>query len=1382
MPRSLSTSCGALHAPVVIWLVICVLSLPVAAATSELTLQEGVNGYAGWEDTWICNNYSNTPQYARQLFYFKTEVPDRQLHRFDAYPVPPGMKILSGILYIYVESVESGTPSIEAFRMHKYWKETEATYLQYAAGIQWWVPGGTYYFDCEPYVQGASGPVTSAGWVAIDITGYVGLVCGGYPTTVHKEGDMDTGLLLKLSTPGSITTCSSKHPVVERRPKVVITYEPAYKVAGPRFSPAGGAFYPSVSVTITCPTPGAEIYYTLDSTTPTEASPKYTEPIAITSGPLVLVTAKAFAAGLEPSGQASCGFYMGYEKSLENGTGGYNGWHDTWVSAAFPTTSQHTGETYLLESDDEDRHLHRFDISSIPPNMKINFARLQIYEDKRYIPIDWPMVSIYRVTKHWVNTEATYIDASKTPPLAWGQPGLQADVDYDSVPLRTIHTGTWETNTLWLNMPSVMQGWYSGAFPEDGIMLKCVSSGNLRIFSSQSGEPPMVWMVYEPVDTPIATPTFDPPGGSFLGFVDVTISCASPDVDIRYTTDGSVPTSCAPLYTAGGAVRLTENTALKARAYKPWVTRGDVASATYEISHAIAKPVISPPPGAYNSDQVVTISCTTDGVTIHYTTDGSAPTQFSPVYPGPIDVTATATIKAIATHELIPDSQMAEAAYIIDKCGPVVSSVATIPTCFTPGVDVTVTVAAVASDATTANTNITAAEYFEDPATTAGSGIPMATQDGSFDSPTEALVSAVNCVSWPPAPRTLYVRARDGVGNWGSAGSAIVGVSEVPPGAITDVKIIPDTAYTTYPLSVVLASSTAPGLSTGSLIDGNPATFWASAGSLTRDEEWIIADIGEVREMAAVALVAPKPSKSFPSDVTIAVSQTLSDNPEDWTIVGRGRNFLAGGARRFVWEFDRIDARYVKVSGPGTYDSREDEYLWQIAEIEVPSSLSASKATLRWTIPTVSAQTGSRAAAYDVRYSQYPMSAYSFSSCKNVPVGPAGEPGTAESFFVSLADIVGRAFAAMKSVDGVGNWSPLSNVATARVGGIRLRGVYPEDGTMLLADSLPVFWFGVGGAVKSASLAVSSSPAFPTKAMLRPGGGVDATVHFRLKIGNWSWKTAPAQWRQMKKVVPGDGVIHWRLEGKATINKVPTILYGPTRSAYFDIGSITGLAVVPSHTVDGKDTVWPLVTTPATFSWTDLSATSSKFFVDVSRLSGVPLGDKANTVSIAPKGVLATSYQPTPAEWKKIRTLAKGGALLYWRVRGTDKDGLLTCGSAPRALVIDGGEWSLSGPGSLSASPAEFAWSTTGGGNGIVAYNLQFSAAADFQAVARITVNVPTSPKAILSYTLSDAEKAALRKLATNNGGVPVLYWRVRGVDAEKAFTAFSAAQTVNVQ
>lgn len=77
----------------------------------------------------------------------------------------------------------------------------------------------------------------------------------------------------------------------------------------------------------------------------------------------------------------------------------------------------------------------------------------------------------------------------------------------------------------------------------------------------------------------------------------------------------------------------------------------------------VETPTFNPEAGSYKTFQSVTISCATEGATIHYTVDGSEPTESSPVYGDPISIKSKTTIKAIAMKSGMANSAIAEATY-----------------------------------------------------------------------------------------------------------------------------------------------------------------------------------------------------------------------------------------------------------------------------------------------------------------------------------------------------------------------------------------------------------------------------------------------------------------------------------------------------------------------------------------------------------------------------------------------------------------------------------------------------------------------------------------------------------------------------------------------
>lgn len=78
-----------------------------------------------------------------------------------------------------------------------------------------------------------------------------------------------------------------------------------------------------------------------------------------------------------------------------------------------------------------------------------------------------------------------------------------------------------------------------------------------------------------------------------------------------------------------------------------------------------ATPTFSPAAGTYSAAQSVAITSTTPGNTIHYTTDGSTPTTGSPTYSGPITVSSSELLQAIATAAGYLQSAVGSAAYTI---------------------------------------------------------------------------------------------------------------------------------------------------------------------------------------------------------------------------------------------------------------------------------------------------------------------------------------------------------------------------------------------------------------------------------------------------------------------------------------------------------------------------------------------------------------------------------------------------------------------------------------------------------------------------------------------------------------------------------------------
>lgn len=166
------------------------------------------------------------------------------------------------------------------------------------------------------------------------------------------------------------------------------------------------------------------------------------------------------------------------------------------------------------------------------------------------------------------------------------------------------------------------------------------------------------------VQAQVATPTFSPAAGNYSSSQTVTISCSTSGATIRYTTDGSTPTSSSG--TVGTSVTISSSCTLKAIAYKSGLGDSNVASGAYTITlPQVAAPTFSPGQGTYTSAQTVTISTTTSGATVRYTLDGSTPSQTNSTVGTSVNISSTATLKAIAYKSGMTDSSVTSATITI---------------------------------------------------------------------------------------------------------------------------------------------------------------------------------------------------------------------------------------------------------------------------------------------------------------------------------------------------------------------------------------------------------------------------------------------------------------------------------------------------------------------------------------------------------------------------------------------------------------------------------------------------------------------------------------------------------------------------------------------
>lgn len=185
--------------------------------------------------------------------------------------------------------------------------------------------------------------------------------------------------------------------------------------------------------------------------------------------------------------------------------------------------------------------------------------------------------------------------------------------------------------------------------------------------------------VFTSIDVPGASTTGVFPGTLLTsedGFGDVTGAYSDASgVEHGFAIAGGTSTINAPLDAPGagtaglyaGTVPLSINgTGELAGTYADpsGLFHGFMATAS-----AVAAPTFSPAPGTYSSSQSVTISDATPNSVIYYTTDGTSPATSTSAlqYSGPITVSSTETIQAIAAAAGFANSAVVSGSYTINS-------------------------------------------------------------------------------------------------------------------------------------------------------------------------------------------------------------------------------------------------------------------------------------------------------------------------------------------------------------------------------------------------------------------------------------------------------------------------------------------------------------------------------------------------------------------------------------------------------------------------------------------------------------------------------------------------------------------------------------------
>jgi hypothetical protein len=466
--------------------------------------------------------------------------------------------------------------------------------------------------------------------------------------TVASTGEALAYSSLALDSNGNPHVCYYEYTNSDLKYAFGQTTPPPPKVALPTFSPAGGTYSSSQSVSLSCATSGATIRFTLDGSEPSASSAAYVEPIAVSS--TTTVKAKAFKSGMSDSDTATATYVISVPPKVA-------------APVFTPSSGSYSVSQNVELSCGTDGATVRYTVDGSEPS-------LASPEYAGPIPVNSGTLTVKARAFKSGMTESDVASAVYTiDPLKVSVPNFSpAGGSYSvgqSVSVSCATSDAVVRYTVDGSEPTSSSAVYSAPI--------LVSSGAVTVkakaFKSEMTDSDTASATYTIVAeaVKVAAPTFSPLGGSYSSTQDVVLSCGTEGAVIRFTVDGSEPSSSSTVYS--GSISVGSTTTIKARAFKHGMTESDVVSATYVISIPAGKvvaPAFSIPGGTYPAAQSVELSCFTEGATIRYTVDGSEPSAESSVYSGAIQVSSgTLTIRAKAFKSGMVESDVATATYTI---------------------------------------------------------------------------------------------------------------------------------------------------------------------------------------------------------------------------------------------------------------------------------------------------------------------------------------------------------------------------------------------------------------------------------------------------------------------------------------------------------------------------------------------------------------------------------------------------------------------------------------------------------------------------------------------------------------------------------------------
>jgi hypothetical protein len=388
------------------------------------------------------------------------------------------------------------------------------------------------------------------------------------------------------------------------------------------------------SISLTCSSPGATIYYTIDGSIPTKESTLYTAEFPV----VVNTTIKAIAtkSGLLDSEVATLAVTIGKVATPTIASTGVAGGKQITLSCAT------AGSAIYYTTD-----------GSIP-------TKESVFYTNAFTLISSATIQAIAVKSGSVDSEVATlaVNVSQVAKVVITSSEVAGG---KQITLSSATTGSAIYYTTDGSIPTNASALYTGAFT-------LTSTTTIQAIALKFGSVNSERTTQEVSVSQVATPTIT--SSEVTGGKQISMSCTTVGSAIYYTTDGLTPTTESTLYS--GEFTLTSSATLQARAVKVGSSNSEVAIQAVTVDK-VATPVITS--SDVTGGKQISITCTTNSATIHYTTDGSTPTAASTLYSGAFTLTSSTTIQAIAFKVDFIDSAVANFAVTVSKVvTPTISS------------------------------------------------------------------------------------------------------------------------------------------------------------------------------------------------------------------------------------------------------------------------------------------------------------------------------------------------------------------------------------------------------------------------------------------------------------------------------------------------------------------------------------------------------------------------------------------------------------------------------------------------------------------------------------------------------------------------------------